>query len=261
MSSRTISAGHVLPQNPTFIDFPVSDGHESQWPANTTRVVDSEGHVNYMRPVPIDESLSIKWRCEVGASLALQLKKPGIFPALSLAGRLLTRFVVCASRQLAQPMSFVAGRLVIRCLIIIKGLQAHHDMMPTLSVRLFVCLLHISHQTSATQAHVTPNGSARFRNSYLMPSGYSQTRISFVPTATANIATKNHSAKSPHPWVSFPADQPRYPYLQHHVESMGRLLLTHLLQMLPRPRPCLHQLAKLVNERNLMQLSAAYPAL
>ena len=139
MSSRTISAGHVLPQNPTFIDFPVSDGHESQWPANTTRVVDSEGHVNYMRPVPIDESLSIKWRCEVGASLALQLKKPGIFPALSLAGRLLTRFVVCASRQLAQPMSFVAGQLVIRCLIIIKGLQAHHDMMPTLSVRLFVC--------------------------------------------------------------------------------------------------------------------------
>jgi hypothetical protein len=79
-----ISSGHVLPSNPTYIDFPLSDGDESQWPTNTARVVDSEGHVNYMRPVPIDESLSVKWRCEVGASLALQLKKPGIFFVLSM---------------------------------------------------------------------------------------------------------------------------------------------------------------------------------
>ncbi|KIJ20881.1 hypothetical protein PAXINDRAFT_106682 [Paxillus involutus ATCC 200175] len=76
MSARGISSGYGLPPNPAFIDFPVSDGDESQWPTNTTRVLDSEGHVNYMRSVPIDESLSIKWRCEVGASLASQLKKP-----------------------------------------------------------------------------------------------------------------------------------------------------------------------------------------
>ena len=80
-----ISSGHVLPPNPTYIDFPVSDGDESQWPTNIARVVDSEGHVNYMRPVPIDESLSVKWRCEVGASLALQLKKPGMFSISSLS--------------------------------------------------------------------------------------------------------------------------------------------------------------------------------
>lgn len=83
--SRMISSGHVLPSNPTYIDFPLSDGDESQWPTNTARVVDSEGHVNYMRPVPIDESLSVKWRCEVGASLALQLSKPGIVFVLSLS--------------------------------------------------------------------------------------------------------------------------------------------------------------------------------
>lgn len=77
MSARGISAGYVLPANPMYIDFPVSDGDQSQWPTNTDRVVDTEGHVNYMRPVPIDESLSIKWRCEVGSSLATQLKKPG----------------------------------------------------------------------------------------------------------------------------------------------------------------------------------------
>ncbi|KAF9240636.1 hypothetical protein BU15DRAFT_87549 [Melanogaster broomeanus] len=76
MSARVISSGHVLPPNPAFIDFPVSDGDEGQWPTNTTRILDSEGHVNYMRAVPSDESLCIKWRCEVGASLASQLKKP-----------------------------------------------------------------------------------------------------------------------------------------------------------------------------------------
>ncbi|KAH7890844.1 hypothetical protein F5I97DRAFT_91417 [Phlebopus sp. FC_14] len=76
MSVRSISGAHVLPDNPTFIDFPVSDGDQSQWPTNTTRAVDSEGHVNFMRPVPLDESLCVKWRCEVGASLASQLKKP-----------------------------------------------------------------------------------------------------------------------------------------------------------------------------------------
>ncbi|KAG6335839.1 hypothetical protein ID866_3253 [Astraeus odoratus] len=77
MSGRGFSGSHSLPPNPTYIDFPISDGDKKQWPTNTVRVVDSEGHVNYMRPVPLDESLVIKWRCEVGASLAVQLKKPG----------------------------------------------------------------------------------------------------------------------------------------------------------------------------------------
>ncbi|KIJ65564.1 hypothetical protein HYDPIDRAFT_60372, partial [Hydnomerulius pinastri MD-312] len=85
MSARGISGAHQLPANPTFIDFLVSDGDESQWPTNTTRTIDSEGHVNYMRPVPIDESLSIKWRCEVGTSLANQLKKP-VGPSYVLRG-------------------------------------------------------------------------------------------------------------------------------------------------------------------------------
>ncbi|KAI6164586.1 hypothetical protein EDD17DRAFT_1561350 [Pisolithus thermaeus] len=76
MSGRGVSTGYILPANPTYIDFSISDGDPSQWPTNTTRVVDSEGHVNYMRPVPLDESLCIKWRCEVGASLAVRLNKP-----------------------------------------------------------------------------------------------------------------------------------------------------------------------------------------
>lgn len=94
MPARNVSSGHVLPPNPAFIDFALSDGVEDQWPTNTTRVVDGEGHVNYMRPVPIDESLSVKWRCEVGASLALQLGKPGMFLSYLWLDYLFTRFVM-----------------------------------------------------------------------------------------------------------------------------------------------------------------------
>ncbi|KAH7921303.1 hypothetical protein BV22DRAFT_1122235 [Leucogyrophana mollusca] len=76
MSARGISSAHALPANPTFIDFPRSDGDQSQWPTNTTKAVDQEGHVNFMRPVPLDESLCIKWRREVGTSLAQRMGLP-----------------------------------------------------------------------------------------------------------------------------------------------------------------------------------------
>ena len=147
--SRSISAAHVLPPNPTYIDFPVSDGDENQWPTNTTRVVDSEGHVNYMRPVPIDESLSIKWRCEVGASLALQLKKPGIFIYYAWSNRFLTQFLFCIP-QLGRAMSSVVGLLVIRCLITIKAQQTHPGMMPTLLVCFLFCPSYNPHQSFST---------------------------------------------------------------------------------------------------------------
>ncbi|OJA08512.1 hypothetical protein AZE42_09195 [Rhizopogon vesiculosus] len=77
MSVRSTHKGfgssHVLPPNPIFLDFPRSDGSTSKWPLNTTCHVDSEGHVNFMREVPLDEPLAIKWRIEVGAVLATRL--------------------------------------------------------------------------------------------------------------------------------------------------------------------------------------------
>ncbi|KAG1746514.1 uncharacterized protein EDB91DRAFT_1117321 [Suillus paluster] len=72
-SHKGFSSSHAIPPNPTFLDFPRSDGDPSNWPTNTTFAVDSEGHVNYMRVAALDESLSIKWRVEVGASLATKL--------------------------------------------------------------------------------------------------------------------------------------------------------------------------------------------
>jgi hypothetical protein len=156
-----------------------------------------------------------------------------------------------------QLMSFVAGLLVIRCMITIKAQQAHHDMMLISSVRSLVCPFHIPHQSIFTQVHVTPSDSVQSRNSFLMLSGCSRIRVSFVPTVTANIVTKNRNAKSPRPWVYFPGDRPRcLRLLQHRVRTLGRLLPT----LLPLLRPRLYQFAKLVNERSLMQLSVVYPA-
>jgi hypothetical protein len=77
MSARSTHKGfgssHALPADPTFIDFPRSDGDPSQWPSNTAPRVDTEGHVNYMREVALDEPLAIKWRTDVGAALGSRL--------------------------------------------------------------------------------------------------------------------------------------------------------------------------------------------
>jgi hypothetical protein len=77
---RQYSDKHTLPDNPSWIDFVRSDGDENRWPTNTTREVDAQGHVNYMRPVPLDEpGLSVKWRIEVAVALAVLLNLPGTF--------------------------------------------------------------------------------------------------------------------------------------------------------------------------------------
>ncbi|GBE86409.1 predicted protein [Sparassis crispa] len=71
--SRRLGGHHTLPDNPTFLDFPRTDGDENLWPQNTERVVDHEGCVNFMRPMSIDESGTLGWRLTVGAKLAQQM--------------------------------------------------------------------------------------------------------------------------------------------------------------------------------------------
>ncbi|KAF7356540.1 Actin-related protein 8 [Mycena venus] len=78
--TRNHSAKHALPDDPAYIDFPRSDGDSDAWPKNTTRVVDAEGCVNYMQPVGLDESLSIKWRVGVADIMASEMKLPGKKP-------------------------------------------------------------------------------------------------------------------------------------------------------------------------------------
>ncbi|RPD64199.1 hypothetical protein L226DRAFT_611784 [Lentinus tigrinus ALCF2SS1-7] len=74
--SRRHPGGHTIPDNPHWIEFPRSDGSPSHLPKNTTKVIDSEGQVNYMRPVEMEESLSILWRVSVGAAMATRMNMP-----------------------------------------------------------------------------------------------------------------------------------------------------------------------------------------
>ncbi|KIY70576.1 hypothetical protein CYLTODRAFT_487988 [Cylindrobasidium torrendii FP15055 ss-10] len=70
---RSIATHHELPENPIYLsvtDFSRADGQRSQWPTNTTEIVDGEGHVNFMKPVGIDEAPAIRWRKELACALA-----------------------------------------------------------------------------------------------------------------------------------------------------------------------------------------------
>jgi hypothetical protein len=79
MSLRTFSNKHSLPANPHWVEFPRSDGDEQLWPKNRTRVVDSDGQVNFMRRVPLDEpGPSVKWRTDIAIALARALNWPGM---------------------------------------------------------------------------------------------------------------------------------------------------------------------------------------
>ncbi|KAI9064803.1 hypothetical protein FKP32DRAFT_1757175 [Trametes sanguinea] len=74
--ARKYAGSHTLPDNPSWLEFPRSDGDPSALPKNTKQVVDSDGQVNFMRPVPLDESLAIGWRVSVGAALATRMGLP-----------------------------------------------------------------------------------------------------------------------------------------------------------------------------------------
>lgn len=75
--SRRLAGSHTLPENPEWLEFERSDGNSSNLPKNTKQVVDGEGQVNFMRPVPLDEGLAIGWRVAVGTQLAIRMGLPG----------------------------------------------------------------------------------------------------------------------------------------------------------------------------------------
>ena len=81
MSLRRISADKRIeePANPTYIDFPRSDGNSSAWPSNTTRIVDSEGQVNFFDYVQPSNSHSVRWRMLVASAIAIDLQMAGAF--------------------------------------------------------------------------------------------------------------------------------------------------------------------------------------
>ncbi|KAF8809462.1 hypothetical protein BYT27DRAFT_7162823 [Phlegmacium glaucopus] len=76
MSARRVAvdAKSEEPANPTYIDFPRGDGQPSTWPTNTTRIVDSEGQVNFFDPLPVSHSQAIRWRIAVASAIANDLQ-------------------------------------------------------------------------------------------------------------------------------------------------------------------------------------------
>ncbi|KAF8159463.1 hypothetical protein B0H34DRAFT_858265 [Crassisporium funariophilum] len=78
MSVRRVAAEPKteLPANPTFIEFPKTDGTPSTWPVNTTQVVDEEGHVNFMAPLDDSHPHAIRWRVQAGSAVAIDLEMP-----------------------------------------------------------------------------------------------------------------------------------------------------------------------------------------
>lgn len=71
-----------MPPNPVWVEIPRTDGDEKLWPKNTTRIVDRSGEVNFMRPVPLDESLCLHWRKLVGLKVAEALGMPSKYSIL-----------------------------------------------------------------------------------------------------------------------------------------------------------------------------------
>ncbi len=68
---------HAIPAEVTWIEFPRTDGDPKQWPRNTNEVIGKDGHVNFMRPMGIDESTGVLWRKVVGKYVAQKLGEPG----------------------------------------------------------------------------------------------------------------------------------------------------------------------------------------
>lgn len=79
MSSRNIASGHALPSNPEYLDFGKTDGDAKQLPTNTREVVDTDGQVNYMKPLGMDDSSNIHWRCQIAMKVAERLGRPGMY--------------------------------------------------------------------------------------------------------------------------------------------------------------------------------------
>lgn len=80
MASRSVAGGHTLPPNPEFLDFERTDGDAKKWPTNTNPVVDTDGNVNYMKPLGPDDSSDIYWRCQIASKVAERLGKPCTWP-------------------------------------------------------------------------------------------------------------------------------------------------------------------------------------
>lgn len=127
---RTLSTKYGLPPKPEWIQILTSDGDRSTWPANTTRIVDAEGHVNFMDPVDYDHPICKKWQVEVGRAIALAKELPSKLPYVR---------VVSSTNKLAQLeriMSSKNGQRIMQCMITTRARQRRPVTISIFLVRL-----------------------------------------------------------------------------------------------------------------------------
>ena len=66
------------PADARWIEFPRTDGNPDKWPVFTGER-DTNGAINFFRPIHIDEKSAVDWRKKVGKHLAELLNYSGIF--------------------------------------------------------------------------------------------------------------------------------------------------------------------------------------
>lgn len=66
-----------VPSDALLLNFSRSDGEPSNWPTpNPGPARDSDGKLNYYRPVDLNERGSVDWRKKIGSTVAGLLKLP-----------------------------------------------------------------------------------------------------------------------------------------------------------------------------------------
>jgi len=78
-TTRTInSTVEPPPADARWIEFPNTDGSHHKWPEFTGER-DTDGNINFLRPVHIDEKSAVDWRKKVGKYLAEVCNYSGMF--------------------------------------------------------------------------------------------------------------------------------------------------------------------------------------
>lgn len=60
-----------------YLEFPRTDGSSTKWPLDKLDPTPVQNEVNFMRPIALNEPLSLKWRIQIGREVAKLLGHSG----------------------------------------------------------------------------------------------------------------------------------------------------------------------------------------
>ena len=71
-----LAIDYSLPPGCELLHFERSDGDSTHWPPNTVEVEDEDGNVNFYKPVPEQQGISLKWLNQIGQKVAEEMGMP-----------------------------------------------------------------------------------------------------------------------------------------------------------------------------------------